>query len=84
MRRELKGILSKVIDAVDGSLPAENVVDARELIAHDEWGEALSLVCTQLNEYDVAIPQAVFNLIESAGCRMEMNQEIWQVLTVEA
>jgi len=31
----------------------ENVDDANDLLEHAEWGEALSLICTQLFEYDV-------------------------------
>jgi hypothetical protein len=42
-----------VLDAVGASLPAENVRDALEFLEYDEWGEALSLICTQLYEFRV-------------------------------
>jgi len=75
-------LIEKIIDAVKDDLPTENVTDARELLSHDEWGEALSLIYTQLHEYDVPISEKVFKMIDSAGCQMGMDNRGWKVLIV--
>jgi hypothetical protein len=83
MRNEIADIVGKVIHAVDGALPVENITDARELLDHDEWGEALSLIYTQLYEYDVKISRSVFKDIELAGNKMGLDSKEWEVLEVE-
>ena len=83
MKNEVTGIVGEVIDAVDGKLPVENIVDARELLEHNEWGEALSLIYTQLYEYDVAISRTIFDQIEVAGNKMGLDRKGWEVLEIE-
>lgn len=84
MGNEVIGIVGEVIDAVDGKLPVENINDARELLEHDEWGEALSLVYTQLYEYDVKVSQSTFDQIKLAGEKMGLDSKGWEVLEIES
>jgi len=72
--------IGSILDAVKASLPEENVTDACELLEHDEWGEALSLICTQLYEYDVPISSEIYDRIESAGLQMQMPPKEWEIL----
>jgi hypothetical protein len=83
MGNEVIEIVEGVIDAVDGKLPVANINDARELLEHDEWGEALSLIYTQLYEYDIAISQSTFDQIELAGRKMELDRKGWEVLKIQ-
>lgn len=83
MKTEVVGIVEKVIDAVDGALPVDNINDARELLEHDEWGEALSLIYTQLYEYDVKVSQSTFEQIKLAGRKMGLDSKGWEVLGIE-
>ena len=75
-------LIEKIIDTVKDDLPIENIADAKELLLHDEWGEALSLICTQLYEYDIPISEDTYNLIDRAGRQMGMDNQGWRELTV--
>ena len=76
-------LIEKVIDAVKDDLPAQNIVDARELLSHNEWGEALYLIYTQLYEYDISISKDTYQMIESAGTQMSMDRRGWEMLTIK-
>jgi hypothetical protein len=61
-------------------LPDNNTADARDLIAHGEYGEALDLLCTQVYEYGVPVSSEAYKLIEECGKRMEMEESSWSYL----
>ena len=69
-----------VLEEVRSSLPEKNAQDASELLEHAEWGEALSLICTQLYEYDVAISGRTYDQIEWLGQQMGMETKEWAML----
>lgn len=75
-------LIEKIIDAVENDLSAENIANARELLSHDERGESISLIYTQLYEYDIPVSEDVYNMIESAGCQMNMDRRDWEGLTI--
>jgi hypothetical protein len=62
------------------ALPGENVADAKELITHGEYGEALELICTQIFEYGVPVPSVAYKIIEECGKRMQMDDASWSFL----
>ena len=72
--------IRSVLDEVRSSLPGENVKDATALLEHAEWGEALSLICTQLYEYEVAISGRTYDQIEWLGQQMNMASNEWTML----
>jgi len=72
--------IRSVLENVGGALPKENVNDAYELLEHAEWGESLSLICTQLYEYDVMITGEIYEQIERLGQQMEMSPDEWTML----
>ncbi len=78
-RRLIKGIRS-VIEEVRTSLPPENVEDAIELLNHNEWGLALSLISDQLYEYDIPIDNSIYDQIERLGSQMKMPSSEWTML----
>lgn len=69
-----------ILESVQDSLPAANVTDARELLEHAEWGEALSLICTQLYEYDITITRDVYHDIERTCRALGMPPKEWEML----
>lgn len=71
---------TSILEQVSGALPVANVTDARELLEHNEWGEALSLICTQLYEYDVRIDQALYERIVDLGRSMQLAPGEWEIL----
>lgn len=75
----IDGILG-VMNEVSGCLPAENVKDARELLDYNEMGEALSLICTHLYEYNISISRDTYDKIASLARRMKMPTEEWEFL----
>ena len=46
----VQGIYS-ILEEIGDSLPSEKVIDTKELLEHNDWGEALDLLCTQLYEW---------------------------------
>lgn len=78
-RRLIKRIRS-VIEEVSTSLPPENVEDAIELLNHNEWGLALSLISDQLYEYDIPIDNSIYDQIERLGSQMKMPSSEWTML----
>ena len=84
MKNEVVNIIRDVINDVKGKLPVENINDAHELLDHDEWGEALSLIYTQLYEYDEEISQETFEQIKLAGEKMGLDSKGWEVLGVKS
>jgi len=82
MMNKIVSLIEEIIEAVKDDLPADNIMDARELLSHDEWGESLSLIYTQLYEYDIPVSKDVFKMIESAGNQMNMDNQGWKDLTI--
>lgn len=64
-------------------LKAEDVENAMELIAHGEFGVALELICDQLHEYEVEVPEDLLREIEIAGVKMEISESLWEWMKVE-
>jgi hypothetical protein len=72
--------LSTLADMLSGRLPDNNIADARELIAHGEYGVALDLLCTQVYEYEIPVSSEAYKLIEACGTRMQMEESSWSYL----
>lgn len=82
MKNDLPNLLKNIIQNVENKLPPENIRDARQLLDYNEWGESLSLIYTQLYEYDVPVSRLTYDLIESAGTLMKMDKSGWKILTI--
>ena len=72
--------LLEVLDAFANQLPRDDVSNIRELVEAGEWGVGFEILCTQLYEYDVEIPRALFHQLESIGHLMQMDKSTWCVL----
>ena len=80
MSKNLIKTIRNVIVSVSDRLSDRDIENAYSLLENDEWGEALSLICTQLYEYDVAVDKATLDQIDLAGRHMNMDQKLWEVL----
>jgi hypothetical protein len=72
----MKEIVS-ILSAVKESLPKQTIVSATEFWEHDEWGEALSLICTQLYEYNLPVSAKTFEMIKSTALKMQLPEADW-------
>lgn len=82
MSEKIIKLVENIISAFNGKLPETNIIDARDLLYHDEWGEALSIICDQLYEYDIGVCEEDYRMIEAAGMKMGLDSEMWKRLTV--
>ncbi len=69
--------IREVLNLVGTALPDQNVADAIDLLDHNEWGEALSLICTQLFEYDIRISDATYSRIARLAEEMKLPKGEW-------
>lgn len=60
---ELRNLLALFSDRLDPS----DVANISVLIAAAEWGEALDTLCTQVYEFDIAVPHRVRQRMEALG-----------------
>lgn len=72
--------IRSIVKEVAAYLPEQNVIDAYELLEHDEWGEALLLICTQLHEYNVTIRRGIYDRIALLGHQMQLPAKEWKIL----
>jgi hypothetical protein len=82
-RRQVRTNVAQLLVHVRSLLPETDANNAADLLKHDEWGEAFTLICTQLYEYDLSISQDVFELIEKTGKSMKLSPDVWVSLRIE-
>mgnify|MGYP005821798391 CR=1 FL=1 len=70
----------EVLAAVASYLP-HDVANAHDLLDHNEWGAALSLICTQLFEYDVTVSADVYAQIARLARDMELPEGEWAFIS---
>ena len=72
MKSKISKRIKQVLDKVCEHLPPENVKDAKELLAHNEWGESLLLICTQLYEYDIIVSSSILEEMKKLVSEMKL------------
>jgi hypothetical protein len=75
--REAEERLSVVLTNSAGLLPADQLADMQSLVRAGEPGVALENFCTQLEEYDVAIPEKLVHALKEIASLMEMSLPSW-------
>lgn len=74
--------LMEITKSFLGKIPAEQLQDMCELIQAGERGVALENLCTQRQEFDIAITEEIFAKIRRIGNAMEINASYWEQLKV--
>jgi hypothetical protein len=69
-----------IVDELPG-LRSEDVENVEDLIRAGEWTVAFENLCTQLYEYDVAIPPATLVKISELGRDVGASPRYWQMLS---
>jgi hypothetical protein len=77
---EIEARLAEVLNRSKGSIPDEQLADMQDLNEHGEPGVALENFCTQLDEYDVAVPQELWNELRCLGEAMGLDESYWLTL----
>ncbi|WP_437779231.1 MafI family immunity protein [Sorangium sp. So ce1097] len=77
---EIERRLQHLLNQFGADLPPEQIEDMKELIQAGEPGVALENYCTQLFEYDVAVPSDIVNELEELGRAMGIHEKYWMRL----
>ena len=80
-KKKVVRLLNQLIDEVKALLPRENIEDALVLMNAGEWSEVHSLICTQLYEYEVAVPEELWSLVQRSGEMLGISTDEWGFLS---
>lgn len=70
--------LLDILKDVRGVIPDCDVNNIRDLFINREWWIGMEVLCTQLDEYEVAISAALFSKIEVMAREMDMPPTTWE------
>jgi len=80
---EIENTLLAIIDCFEGQVPTERLQDMRELTTAGEPGIALENLCSNLDDYGVAITPDSLAKIREVGQAMGIGPDYWERLAVE-
>jgi hypothetical protein len=75
--REIERRLERLLDQSGGGLPEEQLGEIKSLVKAGEPGVALENFCSQLLEYDIAVPLDLVKELEKLGQAMGIDPEYW-------
>ena len=75
--RHVEERLTTVLKNAEGWLPSEQLAEMQSLVRAGEPGIALENFCTQLEEYDVAVPAPVVSELKALVSLMQMKIPRW-------
>lgn len=78
--QEIESRVRRVVRELAGSLPEDDVDSILGLLEAGEWGIALENLCTQLDEYHVAVPLPLLDEIAQLGDKMGLDPGCWGAL----
>jgi len=70
-------IIMQLISFLKGKLPEQDIVNALEMLEHNEFGVAFEILCTQTYEYDVKVDKQFYVKVEEAGMMMKIEKDKW-------
>lgn len=76
---ELQAVLTQAV----GLLPQDQLDDMAALVRAGEPGIALENFCSQLFEYDIAVPIAIVHAISRLGSGMGIDPKYWKRLAID-
>jgi hypothetical protein len=62
---EVAGVFLDLLNSLSGRLPESDIKNVDELVAHNESGVALEILCAQLFEYDIPLSKSELRAISS-------------------
>jgi len=75
--RHVEERLAAVLKNAEGWLPSDQLTEMQSLVKAGEPGVALENFCTQLEEYDVAVPDGVVRELKDIASIMGMRVSPW-------
>ena len=75
--RQVEERLAALLKSAEGWLPSEQLTEMMSLVKAGEPGVALENFCTQLEEYDVAVPDHVVRELKALASAMGMMIPPW-------
>lgn len=75
--------LRRIVRTLNERLPEEDVDHILEFLEVGEWGLAFETLCTQLYEYDIAVPAPILAELADLGKAMKLDPELWEILPQE-
>jgi len=75
--QQIQERLAVVLRNAEGWLPSEQLADMQMLVRVGEPGVALENFWTQLDEYDVAVPEHVIRELKDLAAAMGMTPPVW-------
>jgi len=63
-------------------IPDKDIKDIYEYLGHNEWGIALEILCSTIEEHNIGITKKQYKEIEMIGKRMELNRALWNEICV--
>lgn len=76
-QQELSERMRHLITAVESQLAESESETIHSLIRAGEWGVALEILCTQLEERDVHVPYLTYSEIAVLGRMLNLDQSYW-------
>ncbi|MFJ6207363.1 MafI family immunity protein [Lysinibacillus sp. NPDC092081] len=73
---ELNNLLKEILKKIT-NFPSEDEKNVLEFLEHDEWGIALEVICSVIEQEGIPIDKDIFSKIEEAGIFMEMDKSLW-------
>lgn len=79
-RNKFKNMVADIVEKATDHLEDRDVLNAKDMLDHNEWGIAFDIVCQQIYEHGSAISDDFYNQIEDAGHAMKMEPDNWEFL----
>ncbi|MFJ8087186.1 MafI family immunity protein [Lysinibacillus sp. NPDC095746] len=73
---ELNNLLKEIVKNIT-KFPLEDEERVLEFLEHDEWGIALEVICSVIEQEGIPVDKDIFSKIEEAGIFMEMDKTLW-------
>lgn len=81
--RQLHRSLTSILEQARAFLTAADLANAQELIYHGEFGPALELICTQLQEHGAPLPVSLLSRIQHAAAQLQLPACTWGGLAAQ-
>ena len=80
MRKEVENKLNEALSLTNGVLTETQIDSVTSLMYAGEWNLSVETLCETLYEYDLPIPERVYELLQDLGLSLDIKTKYWEVL----